>query len=252
MLKKRIIPILLLQNGRCVKGRRFADYRDTGDPVTSAKVYDAQRVDELIFLDILASGEGRGPFLDIVTRTAEECFMPLTVGGGIASPDEIRDIFAAGADKISINTAAVEKPGFLKEAAEYFGSANIVISIDYRIHPDGSREVYTHGGKKAAGLDALEWAMAAADLGAGEIILTSIDREGTMSGYDIDFIRMVSGRVAVPVVAHGGAGTLAHLKEAVEAGGAQAAAAASIFHFTDQSPIKARLYMKNAGVNVRI
>ena len=252
MLKNRIIPILLLKNGRCVKGRQFKDYRDTGAPVTAARIYDAQRVDELVFLDIMASLEGRDVLLHIVTETAEGCFMPLTVGGGIRSIEDIKILLAAGADKVSINTAAVENPGFIREVSKYFGSANIVISIDYRINQDGKREVYTHGGTKPAGLDAFEWAKRAASLGAGEIILTSIDREGTMAGYDLEFIKAVNDDLDIPVIAHGGAGTLEHLKEGITMGKASGVAAASIFHFTDQSPIKARLFLKDAKVNVRI
>lgn len=251
MLKKRIIPILLLKNGRCVKGRQFKDYRDTGSPVTAAKIYDAQRVDELVFLDILASQEQRDVFLDIITQVAEVCFMPLTVGGGIKSIDDIKILLAAGADKVSINTAGIENPDFIREAAAYFGSANIVVSIDYKF--DGTkREVFSHGARKPAGLDPFEWAKKAEALGAGEIILTSIDREGMMSGYDLDFIRQVSDALHIPVIAHGGAGTLQHLKEGITAGKAEGIAAASIFHFTDQSPIKARLSLKDAGIDVRI
>lgn len=252
MLKNRIIPILLLKHGRCVKGRQFGNYRDTGNPVTAAKVYDAQRVDELVFLDILASREGRDTLLEIVTETAEQCFMPLTVGGGVKDVEDMRILFAAGADKISINTAAVERPNLINQAAEYFGSANVVVAIDYRLRPDGVREVYTHGGSKASDREALAWAQEAARLGAGEIILTSIDQEGTMTGYDLDFIRQAVEAVDVPVIAHGGAGTLAHLKEGIVDAQASGVAAASIFHFTDQSPIKARLYLKNEGVNVRV
>lgn len=251
-LKNRIIPILLLKNGRCVKGRQFKEYRDTGAPVSAAKIYDAQRVDELVFLDIMASQEERDVLLDIVKRTAEECFMPLTVGGGIKSVEDIKIVLAAGADKVSINTAAVENPEFISKAAQYFGRANIIVSIDYRFNQQGKREVYTRGGRRPTGLNALEWAKKVASLGAGEIILTSIDREGTMKGYDLEFIREVSDSLSVPVIAHGGAGTLEHLKEGVTIGKASGIALASIFHFTDQNPIKARLFLKNAGVNVRI
>ena len=252
MLKKRIIPILLLKHGRCVKGKEFGSYRDTGAPVTAAKIYDAQRVDELAFLDIMASREERDVLLDIVTETAEECFMPLTVGGGIKTIEDIKVVLAAGADKVAINSAAVENNDFLASACKHFGSANIVVSIDYKETEDGKREVYTHGGTKATGLDAFQWAKKVASLGAGEIILTSINREGTMTGYDLDFIRKVVDELDIPVIAHGGCGTLQHLKEAATVSGASGVSAASIFHFTDQSPIKARLFMKDAGVNVRI
>lgn len=252
MLKNRIIPVLLLKNGRCIKGRQFKNYRDTGAPITAAKIYDAQRVDELVFLDIMASLEERDVLLHIVTQTARVCFMPLTVGGGVRSIEDIKILLAAGADRVSINAAAVESPNFIYEASKYFGSANIVLSIDYKLNREGKREVYTHGGTKPTGLDALEWAKKAAALGAGEIILTSIDREGTMTGYDLDFIRVVSDALTIPVIAHGGAGTLEHLKEGITIGKASGIAAASIFHFTDQSPIKARLYLKDKKVNVRI
>lgn len=252
MLKKRIIPILLLKNGRCVKGKQFKDYRDTGAPVTAAKIYDAQRVDELVFLDIMASLEKRDVLLNIVTETAKECFMPLTVGGGIKSIDDIKIVLTAGADKVSINTAAVENPEFIREASKYFGKANIVVSIDYRLKQEGKREVYTHGGTEPTGLEAFEWAKEVAKLGAGEIILTCIDKEGMMAGYDLEFIRFVSTLLSIPVIAHGGAGSLEHLKQGIEIGKASGIAAASIFHFTDQSPIKARLYLKDNGVNVRI
>lgn len=252
MLKNRIIPILLLRNGRCVKGKQFTDFRDTGAPVSAAKVYDAQRVDELVFLDILASREERDILLPIVTETAQECFMPLTVGGGIKTTEDMKELFAAGADKVCINTAAVENPDLVRQASEYFGRANIVVAIDYREKENATREVYTHAGVKPAGLDAFAWAKRVDELGAGEIILTSIDREGSMSGYDLVFIQKVAQSVSIPVIAHGGAGTLAHLKEGITLGLASGVAAASIFHFTDQSPIKARAYLKDNQVNVRV
>ena len=252
MLKNRIIPILLLKNGRCVKGKQFKDFRDTGHPVSAAKVYDAQRVDELVFLDIMASREGRDTLLHIVTETAEECFMPLTVGGGIKNIEDMKVLFAAGADKVSINTAAVENPDLIKQASQHFGKANVVVAIDYKVNSSGNREVYTHAGTTPTGLDAFEWAKRAESLGAGEIILTSIDREGTMTGYDLDFIRKVCETLEIPVIAHGGAGTLAHLKEGIEEAKASGVAAASIFHFTDQSPIKARWYLNYNHVNVRV
>lgn len=252
MLKNRIIPILLLKNGRCVKGKQFGNYRDTGAPVTAAKIYDAQRVDELVFLDILASVEGRDVLLDIVTETAEQCFMPLTVGGGVKSIGDVKILLEAGADKVSINSAAVENPDFIREAAEYFGRANIVVAIDYKLNEQNKNEVYTHGGTKATGKDPLAWAKEVVCLGAGEIVLTSIDREGTMTGYDLEMTRAVSEALDVPLIAHGGVGTLQHLAEGVTVGRASGVAAASIFHFTDQSPIKARHFMKCAGINVRM
>ena len=251
MLKNRIIPILLLKHGRCVKGKQFKDYRDTGAPVTAAKIYDAQRVDELVFLDILASQEERDLLLPIVTQTAEQCFMPLTVGGGIKTVEEIRIVLAAGADKVSINTAAVENPAFIAEASRYFGKANIVVSIDYKVNAVGEREVFTHGGTKPTGLNPFAWAKKVEQLGVGEIILTSIDREGSMQGYDLEFIREVSDSLGIPVIAHGGAGTTEHLREGLVQGHASGVAAASLFHFTDQNLIKARHYLTVHGANVR-
>ncbi len=252
MLKNRIIPILLLKHGRCVKGKQFCDFRDVGAPVTAAKVYDAQRVDELAFLDILASQEERDVLLDIITKTAEECFMPLSVGGGIRSLDDIKMVLAAGADKVVINTAAVENPDFVAKASQHFGKANIVVSVDYKMNDKGKREVFTHSGTTKTDIDAFEWVIRLEELGAGELILTSIDHEGTMAGYDLEFITDVSTRLKIPVIAHGGVGTLAHFKEGISVGHASGVAAASIFHFTDQNPIKTRLYLKDAGLNVRI
>lgn len=252
MVKSRIIPVLLLKNGRCVKGRQFKDYRDTGAPISAARIYNAQRVDELVFLDILATVEEREILLPIIAQIAEECFMPLCIGGGLRSIEDIKIILNSGADKVSINTAAVENPGFIREASEYFGKANIVVSIDYKTNNQGNREVYSRGGTKPSGKGPLAWAMEAAALGAGEIILTSIDREGMMSGYDLELLREVSGALSIPVIANGGAGTLKHLFEGIVIGGASGVAAASIFNFTDQNPIKARLFLKNEGINVRI
>lgn len=251
MVKNRIIPILLLKHGRCVKGKQFKDFVDTGAPVSAAKIYDAQRVDELVFLDILASIEERALLLDIVTKTAEECFMPLGVGGGIKSIGDIKTVLAAGADKVIINTHAVENPDFIREASKYFGKANIVVAIDYLEDDNGQRIVYTHGATKKTSWQALDWVKKVEELGAGEIILTSINREGMMEGYDTEFIREVSDLVNIPVIAHGGAGRMAHLKEVFEEGHADGAAAASIFHFTDQNPIKTRYYLTVEGLNVR-
>ncbi len=252
MLKKRLVPILLLKEGRCVKGVKFKDFRDTGYPLTAARVYDSQGVDELVFLDITANRENRSTLFDIVSRTAEECFMPLTVGGGVRTLEDIRYLLKAGADKVSINTAAVENPEFIREASNKFGRANIVVSIDAKKVGPQKYEVYTHSGKKPTGIDTLSWAEHMADYGAGEILLTSIDKEGTMEGYDLDLIRMVTDRMTVPVIANGGAGTLQHLVEGITLGCASAVAAASIFHFTDQSPIKAKAYMNVKGVNIRM
>lgn len=251
MLKKRLIPILLLKNGRMVKGVKFKDFRDTGDPVTAAKVYDAQTVDELIFLDITASNDNRDILFDIVSRTAEQCFMPLTVGGGVRTVEDMRKLFEAGADKVSINTAAVQRPEFVHEAAEKFGRANIVVSIDAKRIGKGEYEVFSNSGRKPRGINAINWAKLVADQGAGEILITSMDREGTMEGYDLELTRAVADSVSIPVIANGGVGTLQHLVEGITIGHASAVAASSIFHFTDQSPIKARSFMKVAGIDVR-
>lgn len=251
MLKKRLIPSLLLLDGRCVKGRQFADFRDTGNPLTAARVYDAQGADELIFLDINASAEGRNTTLEVVHRVAEECFMPLCVGGGVQSVDDFRTLLRNGADKVSVNTAAVEQPAILTEAAERFGNQCVVLSIDVRGTAESGWEVYTHAGSRPTGLHPVEWAVRATEAGAGEILITSIEREGTMEGYDLDLVRAVAGAVDVPVIAHGGCGTLHHLVEAIEVG-ADAASCASMLHFTDQSVIKARAHMKTYGVDVRI
>lgn len=251
MLKKRLIPVLLLQNGRMVKTVQFDKMRDVGNPVTAAKIYDAQIADELVFLDINASVEERKFLRDIINRVTEECFMPFAVGGGVKSLEDIQELLKIGADKVVINSAAVENPSLIKEAAKKFGSANIVVSIDYKINKDNKNEVYTHRGKKPTGLDPIAWAKEVEKLGAGEIIITSIDREGTMDGYDLDTLTKITESVGIPVVAHGGAGTLTHLKEGFTIGNASGVAAASIFHFTDQSPIKARQFLANEGVNIK-
>ncbi len=250
MLKIRIIPSLLLKDGRMVKSVRFGGYRDVGHPVTTAKIYEAQRADELIFLDISASQEGRRTLFDYARQAAEECFMPLGIGGGIRSVEDIRELLKGGADKVVINTAAVENPELIRKAALRFGSSTIVVSIDVKKNVKGNYEVFIKGGTKSTGLDPVIWAKQAEELGAGEIFITSIDKEGTMSGYDLDLLRVVSQAVLIPVIAHGGAGKLSDFKEAIEAG-ASAVSAASIFHFTDQSPIKARKYLFDAGINVR-
>jgi len=251
-LKKRLIPALLLKEGRCVKGRQFGAFRDTGNPLTAARVYDAQGADELVFLDITATSEGRETTLDIVRHVAEECFMPLCVGGGIRTVEDVRVLLGNGADKVSINTAAVERPQLIEEAARRFGDQAVVLSIDVRRAAGGQPEVFTHAGRQPTGLDPVEWARQAVDFGAGEIFLTSVDREGTMEGYDLELVRSVADAVTVPVIAHGGCGTLQHLVEAVTDGHADAVSCASMLHFTDQSVIKARAYMKTYGVDVRI
>jgi cyclase len=258
MLKYRIIPTLLLKDGRMVKSRQFGDYRDVGDPVTAARVYDAQRADELMFLDISASQEGRGVLFDIIKQVSAECFMPLGVGGGIRSIEDIRALLKASADKVVINTAAYEIPGFIREAAGFFGSSTIVVSIDVRDTPllsspiRGGRRgmVYIRGGIVDTGEDPIHYAKKMEQEGAGEIMLTSIDRDGMMNGYDIDLIRSVADAVSIPLIASGGVGSLEDLKKGIEEG-ASAVAAASIFHFTDQSPIKARKYLFDRGIPVR-
>jgi imidazole glycerol-phosphate synthase subunit HisF len=250
MVKKRLIPSLLLREGRCVKGRNFRDFRDTGNPITASRVYDAQGADELVFLDITATEQGRAATLEVVSAVAEQCFMPLCVGGGVRSVDDMRDLLHAGADKITVNSGAIERPELIAEGALRFGRQCVVLSIDCRI-VGGVYEVFSHAGTRPTGLDPVEWAKRGVHLGAGEILITSIDREGTMEGYDLDLVRAISAAVQVPVIAHGGCGTLEHLVQGIEAG-ADAVSCASILHFTDQSVIKARAHMKTYGVDVRI
>ena len=257
MLTKRIIPCLDVKDGRVVKGTNFVQLRDAGDPVENAKIYDAQGADELCFLDITASHEKRRIILDIVARTAEEVFMPLTVGGGIDELRDIRNLLNAGADKVSINTGAVKRLEFVREAAERFGSQCIVVAIDAKRAPDDSSghphwEVYTHGGRKPTGIDALEWVDKVVSMGAGEILLTSMDCDGTKAGYDIPLTRMISERASVPVIASGGAGTLEHLYQALNDGKADAVLAASIFHYQEYSIREAKKYLSEKGVPMRI
>lgn len=255
MLAKRIIPCLDVMNGRVVKGVRFVDLQDAGDPVAAARAYDAQGADELVFLDITASHEGRRTMLDVVERTAAGIYMPLTVGGGIGSVDDIRTLLRAGADKVSLNTAALDRPALIGEAAERFGSQCIVVAIDARrdpLSPCPRWEVYSHGGRRPTGRDAVAWAREAADRGAGEILVTSMDRDGTKDGYDLELTRAVAEAVSVPVVASGGAGTLEHLWEALVEGGADAVLAASIFHFGLYTIAEAKAYLRARGVEVRV
>ena len=233
-----------------VKGVRFADYRDVGHPVTTAKVYDAQGADELLFLDITASLEERPLLLDVVSQTADECFMPLTVGGGVRTVDDVRALLLAGADKVAINSQAVQRPELIGDAAARYGSQCVVVAIDVKGSLDGT--VWTHGAQHDSGLRPLDWAIHAASMGAGELLVTSIDREGTREGYDLALIRAIADAVAIPVIASGGVGKLDHLVDGVRAGHASAVAAASIFHFTDQSVIKARSYMRQAGLEMRV
>lgn len=250
MLTKRIIPCLDVKDGRVVKGVQFVDLVDAGDPVEQAKVYDAAGADELCFLDITASSENRGTILDVVARTAEACFMPLTVGGGVRTAEDVRRLLLAGADKVSLNTAAVNRPEVVKELAEQFGSQCIVVAVDAKRVGD-HWEVFTHGGRNPTGLDAVEFAKQVASLGAGEILLTSMDRDGTKSGFDNALTRAVSDAVPVPVIASGGVGTLDHLVEGVTEGGASAVLAASIFHFGQYTIAEAKAYMRAAGIPVR-
>ncbi|MCA9597155.1 MAG: imidazole glycerol phosphate synthase subunit HisF [Myxococcales bacterium] len=251
MLAKRIIPCLDVRDGRVVKGVNFVGIRDAGDPVECARRYDAEGADEITFLDITASHEARGALLDVVARTAEVVFTPLTVGGGVRSQDDVRALLDAGADKISINTRAVEHPELVREIAEAWGSQALVVAVDAKRTASGGFEVFTHGGRRATGLDAVDWCVRAAALGAGEILLTSMDRDGTKQGYDIDLLRAVVAAVPVPVVASGGVGTLEHLYEGLEAGGADAALAASIFHDGIHSIAEAKAFLRSKGVLVR-
>ena len=251
MLAKRVIPCLDVKDGRVVKGVQFVNLRDAGDPVEAAIAYDAQGADELVFLDITASHENRDIMLEVVARTAEGIYMPLTVGGGIRSIDDVRTLLRAGADKVSLNTAALQRPELIREAAERFGSQCIVVAIDARIR-DGGWEVYTHGGRRPTGRDALEWAREATRLGAGEILLTSMDRDGTKDGYDLELTRAIATGVDVPVIASGGAGSLEHLWEGLVEGGADAVLAASIFHFGIHTIAEAKAALRERGVAVRI
>ena len=252
MLKSRIIPCLDVEGGRVVKGVNFVDLVDAGDPVEQARVYDAQGADELCFLDISASHEGRDMLLDIVAGTAEACFMPLTVGGGVRSLDDIRKLLRAGADKVAIMTAAVAQPELVREAAETFGAQCIVVAVDAKRVASGRFEVFTHGGRRPTGLDAVDWARRVAASGAGEILLTSMDRDGTKQGFDIELTRAVADAIDEPVIASGGVGTLDHLVEGVRDGHASAVLAASIFHFGTHTIAEAKAHMAAAGVAVRI
>ncbi|MDY8110847.1 imidazole glycerol phosphate synthase subunit HisF [Fulvimarina sp. 2208YS6-2-32] len=255
-LKARIIPCLDVKDGRVVKGVNFEGLIDAGDPVEAARAYDAAGADELCFLDITASSDERETIVDVVRRTAEQCFMPVTVGGGVRTVDDVRKLLLAGADKVSINTAAVLRPEFVGEAADKFGDQCIVVAIDARRVQDegtgGRWEIFTHGGRRETGIDAIEFARKVVSLGAGEILLTSMDRDGTKSGFDLDLTRAVSDAVAVPVIASGGVGTLDHLVDGVTKGGAAAVLAASIFHFGTYTIAEAKAHMAKAGVPMRL
>jgi cyclase len=251
MLKARVIPCLDVKDGRVVKGVNFVDLVDAGDPVAQARFYDREGADELCFLDITASAEERGTLYDVVRRTAEECFMPLTVGGGVRTIEDIRCLLLAGADKVSINTAAVARPEFVREAAQKFGSQCIVAAIDAKQVRAGHWQVFTHGGRRPTGIDAVLWAGRLADYGAGEILLTSMDRDGTKSGFDVGLTRAVADAVRVPVIASGGVGTLDHLVEGIRDGHAAAVLAASIFHFGTYRIGAAKARLAECGIPVR-
>lgn len=252
-MAKRIIPCLDVKEGRVVKGVNFVNLRDAGDPAELAAAYDREGADELVFLDISATVEGRRALVDAIERTAEQVFMPMTVGGGIRGVEDIRDILRAGADKVSLNSAAVQDPGIISRCADVFGSQCIVVAIDAARRKDGSGwEVYTHSGTRATGLDAVEWACRAAELGAGEILLTSMDKDGTKDGYDLELTRAISEAVRVPVIASGGAGSPVHIYQAFTEGKADAALAASIFHFGEVRIPELKRYLQEKGIEVRI
>jgi len=253
MLKIRLIPVLLLKNGRMVKPVKFGlgGERDVGWPVTTAKIYDSQDADELILLNINAKKDGKSFLLETLQKVTEACFVPLTAGGGICSIKDIQNVLGAGADKVSINTAAIEKPNFIREASRKFGSQCIVVSIDVKEIAPGHYEVFTNGGSEATGLEVVWWAKEAARLGAGEILLTSVDREGTMRGYDLDLIKMVADTTNIPVIANGGAGSRQHFFDAVNIAHASSVAASSVFHFSDSNLTQVKSFLYNAGVPVR-
>ncbi len=252
MLKTRIIPCLDVAEGRVVKGVNFVDLVDAGDPVEAARVYDGSGADELCFLDIKATYENRGTLYDLVTRTAEQCFMPLTVGGGVRSYEDVRSLLFAGADKVSFNSAAVANPDVVAQAANRFGSQCIVVAIDAKSTSLGRWEIFTHGGRRPTGIDAIEFARMVAGKGAGEILLTSMDRDGTRAGFDIELTRAVNDAVDIPVIASGGVGTLDHLVEGVSHGRASAVLAASIFHFGEYTIAEAKAHMTAAGIPMRL
>ncbi len=251
MLKVRLIPTMLLKDGRMIKTKQFGVYRDVGNPRTVAKVYDAQFADELIFLDITATAENRYFLLEVVKAVAEECFMPLTAGGGIKTVEQARELLHQGADKVAINTAVIENPQLITDLAKKFGKSTVVVSVDFKRNLEGKNEVFSTRGTKSTGLDPVLWAKEVEHRGAGEILLTSIDREGMMNGYDLEMIKAITSAVEIPVMASGGVGTIQDLVDGIKIGGASAVCAASIFHFTDQTIFKAHSHMKEAGLLVR-
>lgn len=251
-LTRRVIPCLDVTDGRVVKGVEFVNLRDAGDPVEMAAIYNREGADELVFLDITASSDSRNTMVDVVQRTADQVFIPLTVGGGIRTVEDIRALLSAGADKISINTAALSRPELITEGADMFGTQCITVAIDARRVEDGRWEVFTHGGRRSAGIEVVEWAARVAELGAGEILLTSMDRDGTLSGYDLPLLEAVSGAVNVPVIASGGAGRLEHFTEALEPGRADAVLAASLFHFGTMRVAEVKQYLQDHGIPVRL
>jgi cyclase len=252
MLSKRIIPCLDVKDGRVVKGVNFVNLRDAGDPVEIAKNYSDQGADEICFLDITASNEERKTMIDVVERTAGQVFVPLTVGGGVRTLDDVRQMLLAGADKVSINTAAVKNPDFVREAAQKFGSQCIVVAIDARSTGEGKWEVFTHGGRNGTGIDAVQWAQKMEDYGAGEILLTSMDKDGTKSGYDLPLTRTISRNLKIPIIASGGAGNLEHLSDGVKLGEADAVLVASIFHYGEYTIKEAKEFMSANGISVRL
>ena len=252
MISKRIIPCLDVKDGRVVKGVQFLNLRDAGDPVEIAKRYSEEGADEITFLDITASHENRDTMIDVVRRTASEVFVPLTVGGGVRTLDDVRNLLLAGADKIAINTAAVKNAQFVKDAADKFGSQCIVVAIDARLNGKNKWEVYTHGGRNPTGIDAIEWAIRMEFLGAGEILLTSMDKDGTKDGYDIELTKTVSRALKIPVIASGGAGSMDHLLEVINFGEADAALCASIFHYGEYTILEVKEYLRSKGVLIRI
>jgi cyclase len=252
MLKMRIIPCLDVKDGRVVKGVNFVDLIDAGDPVEQAKLYDKAGADELCFLDITASSDNRETIYDVIRRTAEQCFMPLTVGGGVRKVEDIRKLLLAGADKVSINTAAIHNPEFVKEAAQKFGNQCVVVAIDAKRTSDGKFEIYTHGGRNPTGIDAIDWAKKMESYGAGELLVTSMDKDGTKSGFDLELTKAISDAVKIPVIASGGVGTLEHMAEGITKGGATAVLAASIFHFGTYTIRETKEYMAKKGIPVRL